>query len=358
MSLSNLLIALHKYEYSMEELSSCLESQNYVSLVRKDAFYNGIIITIYGMFENYIDCVAKEYLTIVYSCNERTESQEIFTHNESDIDKMDKTSKTPLKDKLTDLYKFGIGDFLQSPNRHSNIEDSDEKIIQLLSSYIDIKTKDDYSNIDISFLLFHSGNMKSDAVFDLFNRIQIKELQTKLIEVSPFKTFIIDELGIEEPIIKKIQTERKSDVYLQLNRLVDERNIIAHQGKSDNKISFDELKKKTIPFLLLFADALFRSVCVFILKTFELKDECIFANKKFIDLYDNCIVCHSNEGKDIKVGDYFVIKNNNDRVIAKILTIEENHMSKDRTGTLISDFGFKVDSHINENNELLGYIGV
>lgn len=341
MNLSNLLSPLHLFQRSLKEVKELIEKEN-EEVKRANLFYNGVIITLYGSFEFFVDGIASSYLDLVLC----SEEKEVDSENH----------QKPIKEHLIDLYIKNMGEFLSAPQRHSNVDNSYESINQIFASFSEAINHKGYSKLKKELLMFHGGNMKSDTLFDFFNSIKLQNVNVMLFECSSFSRFVVNELGIEDEVIDRIKTKKDSDIYLLINNLVEERNKIAHQGFSDEKISLEEIQKRTIPYLSVLSEALFRAVCKFVTDTFSLIEDRCFENPCFIEVINNSIVCHSNEKRNIKEGDYFVIKRAKGNYLAKVLSIQENSKPLQQTGEELKDFGFGLDENVKENYELIYHL--
>ena len=334
---------LNKYRYLEKSL---LEIVGFISesmmekphrFYKSELFYNGIIISIYGCFESFVDNVSLDYLDYVYNYSSECEA---YVH-ENEL----------IKQKLISIYQENLGYFLVSPKRYSMIDDADEAINQLVKSFYDAKVNNDYSNINKRLLTLHAGNMRSDIMFDLFSRLQIQNLCARVCDRPPFHSFINTELGFDDAKINPIKNNTKSEIFYLLNNLVDERNIIAHQGKSENKISPYNIKTKTIPFILLLAESICKIIGEDYLNKNVFVPEKHFENQSLIAIYNKRIVCHSNESYNITNNDYLIFKKPDDVfLITRIKEIQLDHVEIHSTGEGVNDFGFLVDEPIKDAN--------
>lgn len=339
MQLNDLIKPFQFFETSLQEIAASINANNSnASIIRNNIFYNGIIISLYGSFERFIDNLSALYLDFVFGSEPKTEH---YLDSEK------------IKSQLENIYKTNLCDFLVNPKRHTNIDSSNESINQILASYLNMRRQKDYSTIKKELLLIHGGNMRSDILYSFFNNLQIQNLNIAVCEFGPFKAFLINELGFDEVVLGQLKSEKNCDLYLQLNRLVEERNIIAHSAKSENKISFDELLNKTIPFLLLFADAISRSIIENLCNLFKFESKHVFSNPRINIIYDDTIICHNNENFIINVGDYFGVLVGENHKIVKIKSIQQN--KKDLLSTLADNYayGFKIDRKVKKDNLLV-----
>lgn len=338
MQLINLFNPFNYFKSNLTEIADNINFQEKTGGIRNNTVYNGIIISLYGFFERFIDELASKYLEFLLFCSAREDAFE---------------SIEKAKQQIENMYKANLCDFLINPKRHSNIDSSYENVNQILSSYINIRINRDYSHINKDLLLIHGGNIRSDVLFTFFKNLQVQNMQFSICDCGPFKDFLMSELGFDEVVIGQLKSQTNSDLYLQLNRLVDERNIVAHTGKSENKISFNEILNKTIPFLLVFADAISRSLIEFVYKNLIVDTKFRFTNESIFKAFDNCILCHENESFIIEKGDYFVIQTKDDFFITKILTIQLNNKDILNTSILNQIYGFKVDRRIKSEDKVI-----
>jgi phosphatidylserine/phosphatidylglycerophosphate/cardiolipin synthase-like enzyme len=143
------LIELEKYLYKKprqnEKLKDCLR-RNYNSSV----FYNALIITIYGCYENFVDKLLIAFL-----------------------DKLSKyfTDYNKFSKKFRDTHMKITGEFLQNSQRFRDLDITVDDTIENLFTCISGKTDFKLNN---KLLIKHSGNLTIKALNELFGQIGIR----------------------------------------------------------------------------------------------------------------------------------------------------------------------------------------
>lgn len=316
------------------------EGDDYFDYSKSNYFYNGIIISIYGIFESYIDKLCLCYIDIILQL------KEYINENAASI-----------KNKILETYLQNVTEYVQNPQRHTNIDYTDSLVSTLFDGYSFAQKENDYSKIDSRFLIFHSANMKSMELFNLFKKIGIEDVGIKICSNHTFLSFIKNDLGLEEKDISLMKTSNNSMIYNTLNNLVDQRNSVAHTAFSENKLSLSSISGVTIPFLQSFFSSLKDIFFSTVALNFKLENTIYFLDRCIIKVYNDVLVCHSNENNCISKGDLLIFDSPNGMFLANILSVGlNNDIVASTKKDAVYDYCFKVDVNIKETYSLIAFI--
>lgn len=259
--------------------------------------YNSIIICLYGCFEEFIDEIALEYISIIDSLC---------------------TSYNELPQSIKDKHLYKVGEFLSNPQRYKGYELSVDDCINNI--YMSINSLEN-RKLNAELIISHAANLKVEKICDLFKDLGIKNSKCKIDE--------IEKLNL-------------------LNELVDQRNVISHSWKVEQRLAYDKINNETIVVLgaigKKLVDILLDEVFLFMdgKNMFESFD-------KPIKVINNNILCINSKNSHLEKGDsIFFHKNNGEKVRLEILGIEIEKKSVDRVEEENIDIGIKVNKNINE----------
>lgn len=240
--------------------------------------YNAIIISIYACFENYIDELCKCYLQLYFD----------------NILKFD-----DFPEKVITNYFKQAGEFLSNPQRYSGLELSPEIVIRHLHGNI----KND-RNMPLlnEFLLAHGGNLKIDKVIDLFANLGIANIRARIQNNYIFKKYISETKDASFEQVSALLGSSKN-IYLELERLVDARNNVAHGWNEDDRMAFSSIISDTIPFIRCLCNVLLE---IILIDAFELllKSNKLMKYDAAIQVFSNKILCINNKLAKLEIGDY------------------------------------------------------
>lgn len=157
--------------------------------------YNSIIICLYGCFEEFIDEIALEYISIIDSLC---------------------TSYNELPQSIKDKHLYKVGEFLSNPQRYKGYELSVDDCINNI--YMSINSLEN-RKLNAELIISHAANLKVEKICDLFKDLGIKNSKCKIDE--------IEKLNL-------------------LNELVDQRNVISHSWKVEQRLAYDKINNETI----------------------------------------------------------------------------------------------------------------
>lgn len=259
--------------------------------------YNSIIICLYGCFEEFIDEIALEYISIIDSLC---------------------TSYNELPQSIKDKHLYKVGEFLSNPQRYKGYELSVDDCINNI--YMSINSLEN-RKLNAELIISHAANLKVEKICDLFKDLGIKNSKCKIDE--------IEKLNL-------------------LNELVDQRNVISHSWKVEQRLAYDKINNETIVVLRAIGEKL---VDILLDEVFLFMDgKNMFESfDKPIKVINNNILCINSKNSHLEKGDsIFFHKNNGEKVRLEILGIEIEKKSVDRVEEENIDIGIKVNKNINE----------
>ena len=245
--------------------------------------YKLSILILYGAFENFIENMISSYLGRL---------QQMV----SSYDRLPKE----IKDHHTERSAKLLGYICSGYSKYDNV--SIENVVQ--GMYLCVSKNNAYQ-LNIPAFTHHSSNLRMDTVRELFNGIGIKGID-KIILDSNFQDGIIDDM------MGSLTKEELEDAKFQkLSELVERRNDIAHgvEDADENILKADMIETDYCRYLKVLARLIYRAVlreyAALVIK--ENADSCCLG--KPIEVYNNRIVCLSNQNKRIACGNYLVGQN-------------------------------------------------
>lgn len=293
-------------------------------------YYNAVIISSYGCFENYINDLVKEYIFFHLELN-----REFFMLSES----------------LKAKYLITIADYIKNPNRTQISGVDKERILREMPENM---KKELFDPIDIELFMSHGGNLKSKNVFEFFKDIGLKNCKEEIQRNPTFLKYFceIDNYTVEQI---KSQFSGTKDFFASLNKLVELRNNVAHAWNSDQRVSLETISNDIFPYLQVFCKCLLEYIqCVIFLELEEKGHIVKFDN--IINVYDDHIICINSKESQICVGDNIFFRDTDDNLfITKILSIQQNGIEKSSVLENNIDVGIKVDKKI-KNSYAVFYV--
>lgn len=277
------------------------------NIINSNVQYNSIIISLYGCFEEFIDEIALEYISI--------------------IEKLC-TSYNDLPKKIQEKHLYKVGEFLSNPQRY-----------QGYNLTVDVCIKNMYNSIysfeerklNSKLIISHSGNLKIDKIYELFSDLGISNLKNK------FEVKNLD-LGLD------------LDLNL-LDELVEQRNIISHSWSVDQRFSLDKIKNEILT-LLINIEKILKNILLDEIFLF------MYENKKFIDfdepiqVINNKILCINSKSSYLEKGDsIFLCKNNNAKLRLEILNIQIDNTNVNKIENENINVGLEVNKNIVKNGK-------
>ncbi len=308
-----------------ERLSLKVQDLNKI-LTKKLYDYNLIVITIYGIFEGFIEQIIKGYLKGLSTyIKDYKNIPEIIRENHIQLS----------ADLIKDCSKYA---------KFSHL--SREEIIANLNSCI---SGDPNYIINVDAFINHSSNFRKDTIRESFWNIGFANITQGICKDKKFRQYFIDFEG-EEEFNLKYYTEDK--FFRILKEIIERRNFIAHGNDIDDILSLSILSNYVV-YIKCIMEAIYDIVSKQLMAVhFE------NGNKVFLGLpkkiYNHCIIGIENQNNKIFVGLSIFAKHpiTNELRMGKILSIEYNGKSVDE----ISEnenllIGIKVDFYAKSNYE-------
>lgn len=262
-----------------EELAS-KELKSFVSMPQKRSYdYSLIIITLYGIFESYVEKMICAYLD--------TLKVQISSYN--DLPEALRRSHIDLSTKLLGA----------SSAKHGEIKPAE--IIANLHSCLNQSSANYQLNVEA--FRQHSSNFRKDTLREFFNQAGVDSIQNHIINDPALTSFIRTTMGDEE----SEAAVPASKYFEKLEDLVERRNVVAHGSKVDDLLSFDYLDEYAQYIYLLMSpiyDGLLEAFY-----TMAIKANTIDMLGTPIAVYDNKIVCINSSNFPIKVGHILIARN-------------------------------------------------
>lgn len=196
------------------------EAQQYIytlsSLQNSVVLYNAAIISIYGSYELFLDELLKTYIQYLEDTHSNYLSLPIQIRNKH----LEKSIE-----------------FIGNPQRFLNMGLDKNSVIRNLH---DTENEDKIHCMTKDLLLSHGGNMRSDQLYKLFAEFGIENINAKLKKHRRIVSFFHDN-GLDAELV--------GGSFSLLDRVVEERNKVAHGWTVDERISFQVLLGTYIPFM-------------------------------------------------------------------------------------------------------------
>ncbi|MBD7912058.1 MAE_28990/MAE_18760 family HEPN-like nuclease [Clostridium cibarium] len=287
--------------------------------------YNLIIVTMYGILENYVEESIKEYLSIL--------NNTIMEYNR-------------LPNKITEnhiIFCANLLKYIDTMSKYEHIKKSD--VIKNLNSCL----SDKKYTLNLDAFIHHTSNFRYESINEIYNNVGIQGILNEVKNNSKFIEYNMRELSIEKEDIADINNKT---LFFKLEDLAERRNQIAHGIISDNLLS-----------LLLMSDCL-NYVDILIKSINEILDKKIveyefeYANKEKLNepikIIDNRIICLEVNYQRLKVGNkiFAYNKNNNNIKCGRIISMKIGE--KDIVETPLIDeikVGVMVDFRAKDNYE-------
>lgn len=302
-------------------------SKKITSINKRIINYNAIIISLYSAFEHFIESIAIAYLK-----------------------------------KLNKIIK----DYNKMPEkiRQNHIIYSSELILELnKSKYSGLNEKDIIFNLhncmqnginykmNYEAFIKHNSNLRPLTINEIFSRINIENICSKIRENSLFMEYYSCKKEIDKNDVKKIISKIElNQLFSTINDLIEIRNQVAHSWV-DETIDFKILKEDYIEFIKVFCNSIYQ-----VLEQELCKYEVKYCSKKINHvkaIYNNEILCFNSGNLKIEKGDKIIIKKGNDKLcygFIESIQIDGKEVSR-VTDIELVDVGVKLSTKIKDNYE-------
>lgn len=262
-----------------------------------DAQYNAIIISLYGSFERTIKEATN---TFIKHCI---------------------NNKFQLASKLSIDY---ISSTLKALERRSLKEN--KSIIQDLHYFLN---ENDITRFNSDLSLHNYQNLRISVISTIASSVEMVNPFNSIKKTDDFLCYIQKRQGLSSKDQAKLYVDRIPNAFLYIDEIVNARNQIAHEGRSDSRYDNNTLKEFVIEEFRIF-------VCQYI----ELLKEtwykrCVQNNKmvkeiNVLSIYNNQIICFNTGSTLINKKSIIIIKDGKNKCeIATIKQIQHNRNDVD-----------------------------
>lgn len=305
--------------FDPESLQVLLQSSK--TLRRKKVFeYNSYIITLYGLFERFIENVLAEYLASlcrVFKSFDKLPSQLIKNHLELNVDIL----KNITNPKFQNL---SLNTFIHNIDRALN---------------------ENIAVLNIEAFQHHPYNFKQSIITEYFSKVGFGDLSGILKLYDPLKSILNEKFG-------NVANLSSDVVFNTIDDLSQRRNDVAH-GVENVEILNVSIIREYITFIGVYCESLQR---ILENQHHKFKFEDTSDNLNLIQVIDHSIVCVSIENISIKKGDFLLFRKPETNfpryTMSKIQEIQIDGNNFDNlTVTDKKDVGLKVGVRVKNNYE-------
>ena len=171
------------------------------------------------------------------------------------------------------------------------------------------------------------------------------------------KKYFVESVGIElkDFDLKKRRAARdikNSELLEPLERLVSQRNSVAHSWNEGNRITAHDFSSAIIPFLGVLAKIVLEICFIELFKKIP-ESEYSFINKSPINVFNNHILCLNSQGINLKSGDFILYKSNGKNKCSCIKNIQRNgkdiiEVKKEQS----IDIGIQLENTVKSEDEI------
>ena len=297
---------------------SAKELQKFLSMPQKRSYdYSLIIITLYGVFESFIERIVCAYLSAL--------KQQIKIY--SQLPESIRNSHTSLSTKLMET----------KPLRYGEVKDS--VIIANLNSCLN--QKENEYQLNLNAFRQHSSNFRTNAIRDFSKTVGIENIDQVIAKDPDLTRFIQSFMG-EADITPELPISKYFEI---IEDLVERRNVVAHGSDVDELLSLDILDGYA-EYIFLLMRAVYNSS---VQEYYSVMISAGIAKNmgKAIQVYDNRIVCLHSANSSIKVGQVLIGKNNKGRLhwgLIKSIQVNGNNVDEVPSEQAV-DIGMMVSFH-------------
>ena len=242
---------------------------------KKQFDYNAIIVSLYGLFEQFIEEIIGEYSTnLQRSCQTYADLPERLrkAHSEMTVELLPRLEHNRYKGRL--------------------------QIQQVIANMHSCLSGDQAYSLNLEALRQHSANFRADVLGKMLKRLGIEQVLIKLPKYDPFKSYLSRTFPNQ-----RLQGLTPEAIYAPLDDLAERRNDVAHGVTSD--ILSLEIMIDRVNFLL----ALGRSLATLVDEetvAFDANAIGLMLGKP-INVFNNSIVCIELRNQGIRKGDTLVM---------------------------------------------------
>lgn len=292
--------------------------------------YNAVIISVYGCFEQYIDNIFEEYCQALYDTIE-------------DYDNFPKRMKEKHIKKL--------GDFLSNPQRYKNYDLTDKQAVRNAAEAFN-NPKEGFGN-NKRLILNHGGNLKIEQITELASDLGIEDFERNVVSNYVFKEYFINREVFNDETYTRLISSGSKRLFEILDRLVEERNNVAH-GWVESRIKLSDILSEYIDYMECLAESILE-VLIKSIHITQYNNGKMYLIGKPLKVIDHHIVCINNQEILLHKGDYlFAVKNDKFKVLT-IRTLQKDGIDIEGVDEKNIDIGIgfekRVDLNVDEEYE-------
>lgn len=292
--------------------------------------YNAVIISVYGCFEQYIDNIFEEYCQALYDIIE-------------DYDDFPK--------KMKEKHIKKLGDFLLNPQRYKNYDLTDKQAVRNAAEAFN-NPKEGFEN-NKRLILTHGGNLKIEQITELASDLGIEEFERNVVSNYVFKEYFINREVFNEETYTRLISSGSKRLFEILDRLVEERNNVAH-GWVESRIKLSDILSEYIDYMECLAESILE-VLIKSIHVTQYNNGKMYLIGKPLKVIDHHILCINNQEILLHKGDYlFAVKNDKFKVLT-IRTLQKDGIDIEGADEKNIDIGIgfekRVDLNVDEEYE-------
>jgi hypothetical protein len=305
--------------------------------LKKRYDYNSIIISLYGLVEQYLEVLMQDYLELL---------QQI-------VPSYSVLPQSIINNHVAVSFEL-IKQTEQSRYRGSNTKGM---IISRLNSCLS-----DPQNYRLNAEAFchHSANFRSNVIDEFFRQVGFLNIMQEIVGNKTFKNLLIEldlsELHdrFEKLADKKTKEDKASSLqeraFYFLNDLADRRNEVAH-GISSQLLAHDILLTY-VHFLEIFCETVYDVLFQNLLRK-EIEFRGVSIGKPTAIYKDGYVACVWSNKAHIKKDDYIVGQNANEIVLGKVCDIQIENVEVDEVASKVSvEVGLRTDCKLRKTYHL------
>lgn len=286
--------------------------------------YNAVIISIYGCFERYIDNIFNEYCQVLYDIIE----------NYDDLPK-----------RMKEKHIKKLGDFLSNPQRYKNYDLTDKQAIKNAAEAFN-NSKEGFGN-NQKLILTHSGNLRIEQITELASDLGIEDFERNVASNYIFKIFFIKRELLDEKTYTRLVSNESKRLFEMLNRLVEERNNVAH-GWVESRIKLSDISSEYIDYMECLAESILE-VLIKSIHITQYNNDKMYLIGKPMKVIDHHIICINNHGILLHKGDYMLAVKNDKFKVLTIKSIQKNGVEIERVEEKNIDIGVGFEKRVGLN---------
>ena len=146
-----------------------------------------------------------------------------------------------------------LGDFLLNPQRYKNYDLTDKQAVRNAAEAFN-NPKEGFEN-NKRLILTHGGNLKIEQITELASDLGIEEFERNVVSNYVFKEYFINREVFNEETYTRLISSGSKRLFEILDRLVEERNNVAH-GWVESRIKLSDILSEYIDYMECLAESI------------------------------------------------------------------------------------------------------